>query len=894
MSRPPMPAPISGEAVRRRFVEFFEDRGHTHVPSSSLVPHNDPTVLLTTAGMQQMTPYFLGLEQPPAPRLVSVQKCFRTVDIDEVGDESHCTFFFMLGNFSVGDYFKRESLRWSWEFLTETMGIPGELLFPTVHPDDDQALAIWRDEVGVPDERIGRLADNWWGPVGPTGPNGPDSEIYFDRGAEFGCGLEGCAPGCDCPRYLEVWNNVFMQFFQAPDGSREPLPRQHVDTGMGLERLTMVMQGVGSLYDTDLYRTIIDAVCRQTGVTYGGDPETDRALRIIADHARSATFLIADGVLPGNEGRAYVLRRILRRAIRSGRRLGLERPFLADVAGVVVGQFASHYPELTERRSQIEKVLTHEEESFGRTLAAGIGRFQELVEDLARGAAGQGETVSQTLPGKDVFRLYDTYGFPLDLTLDLAREQGLAVDVAGFEEALAVQRQTSRGSAADAFKDVARNRAELNVSLSRTPTEFVGYTETGAEGTIVALLGPEGVLDEAEAGQAIEVILDRTPFYAESGGQIGDSGTIRTETGVIDIDDTHRPVAGVHVHRGTVAEGFVRVGESAVTEIDGGRRSAIRRNHTATHLLHRALRIVLGEETRQAGSLVAPDRLRFDFTSLDAVAADDLRRVVEIVNHQILVDTPVGTEVKPYAQAVADGAMALFGEKYGDTVRVVGIGDFSRELCGGTHVGRIGEIGPVLVVSEGSVAAGVRRIEAITGAAAIERMLQQQRLLDDAGRAVRGAWSDVPMAIEAIQERVRGLEREVERLRGEVAGSRAGGLLETAVEIGGVTVLAARVETDGKDGLRQLGDRLRERVGSGVVVLGTILDGKPSLLAMVTPDVVAKGVKAGDIVREAATIVEGRGGGRPDRAEAGGKNPARLDDALAAVPAIVGRSAERG
>jgi alanyl-tRNA synthetase len=709
-----MPAPISGEAVRRRFVEFFEDRGHSHVPSSSLVPHNDPTVLLTTAGMQQMTPYFLGLEQPPAPRLVSVQKCFRTVDIDEVGDESHCTFFFMLGNFSVGDYFKRESLRWSWEFLTETMGIPGELLFPTVHPDDDQALAIWRDEVGVPDERIGRLSDNWWGPVGPTGPNGPDSEIYFDRGAEFGCGLEGCAPGCDCPRYLEVWNNVFMQFFQAPDGSREPLPRQHVDTGMGLERLTMVMQGVGSLYDTDLYRTIIDAVCRQTGVTYGGDPETDRALRIIADHARSATFLIADGVLPGNEGRAYVLRRILRRAIRSGRRLGLERPFLADVAGVVVGQFASHYPELTERRSQIEKVLTHEEESFGRTLAAGIGRFQELVEDLARSAAGQGETVSQTLPGKDVFRLYDTYGFPLDLTLDLAREQGLAVDVAGFEEALAVQRQTSRGSAADAFKDVARNRAELYVSLSRTPTEFVGYTETGAEGTIVALLGPEGVLDEAEAGQAIEVILDRTPFYAESGGQIGDSGTIRTETGVIDIDDTHRPVAGVHVHRGTVAEGFVRVGESAMTEIDGGRRSAIRRNHTATHLLHRALRIVLGEETRQAGSLVAPDRLRFDFTSLDAVAAHDLRRVVEIVNHQILADTPVGTEVKPYAQAVADGAMALFGEKYGDTVRVVGIGDFSRELCGGTHVGRIGEIGPVLVVSEGSVAAGVRRIEAIT------------------------------------------------------------------------------------------------------------------------------------------------------------------------------------
>ena len=888
-----MPAPVSGEDVRRRFVEFFEARGHTYVPSSSLVPHNDSTVLLTTAGMQQMTPYFLGLEQPPAPRLVSVQKCFRTVDIDEVGDESHCTFFFMLGNFSVGDYFKRESLRWSWEFLTETLGIPGELLFPTIHPDDDQALAIWREEIGVPDDRIGRLSDNWWGPVGPTGPNGPDSEIYFDRGAEFGCGLETCAPGCDCPRYLEVWNNVFMQFFQAPDGARTPLPRQHVDTGMGLERLAMVMQGVGSLYDIDLYRAIIDAVADQTGAAYGSDPETDRALRIVADHARGATFLIADGVLPGNEGRAYVLRRILRRAIRSGRKLGLERPFLAEVAGVVIRQFALHHPELTERRAQIEKVLTHEEESFGRTLAAGIGRFQGLVEDLALAAARQGETVAQILPGKDVFRLYDTFGFPLDLTLDLAREQGLEVDVAGFEEALTAQRAVSRGNSADAFKDTGRDRAELYVSLAGNQTEFLGYSETAAEGAIVALIGPDGGLDEAEAGQAVEVILDRTPFYAESGGQIGDTGTIRTETGLIDVDDTHRPVAGVYVHRGTVAEGFVRVGEPARAEIDESRRLAIRRNHTATHLLHRALRIVLGDETRQAGSLVAPDRLRFDFTSIDPVRPDQLRTVTEIVNHEVLADTPVETTVKPYAEAVADGAMALFGEKYGNTVRVVGIDDFSRELCGGTHVGRIGEIGPFLVVSEGSVAAGVRRIEAVTGAAAIERVLQQHRVLEEAGRAVRGAWTELPAAIESLQERARGLEREIERLRGEVAGSRAGGLLESAVEIGGVTVVAARVETDGKDGLRQLGDRLRDRVGSGVVVLGTILDGKPSLLAMVTPDVVARGVKAGDIVREAATIVEGRGGGRPDLAEAGGKNPARLDDALAAVPAIVGRSAER-
>ncbi len=883
-----MPAPVSGEEVRRRFVAFFEERGHRHLPSSSLVPHNDPTVLLTTAGMQQMTPFFLGLEQPPANRLVTVQKCFRTVDIDEVGDESHCTFFFMLGNFSIGDYFKRESLRWSWEFLTGTMGIPGELLYPTIHPDDDESLAIWRDEIGVPDEKIGRLSDNWWGPVGPTGPNGPDSEIYFDRGEELGCGLETCAPGCDCPRYLEVWNNVFMQYFQRPDGSRELLPRQHVDTGMGLERLAMVMQGADSLYGIDLYQAIIQKAASLAGVTYGADAETDRALRIVADHARGSTFLIADGVLPGNEGRAYVLRRILRRAIRAGRKLGLDKPFLAEVAGVVIAQFAHHHPELTERRSQIERVLTHEEESFGRTLAAGITRFQTLVEDLAKVAADGGETVARTLPGADVFRLYDTYGFPLDLTLDLAREQGLEVDTAGFEDALQAQRAASRGGSAAAFKDASRGRAELYVSLAGGKTEFLGYETTAADATIRGLAGPDGALETAEAGQAVEVILDRTPFYGESGGQIGDTGRIRTETGLIDIDDTFKPTPDVTVHRGTVAEGFVRVGEAAHAEVDAGRRQAIRRNHTATHLLHRALRIVLGEETRQAGSLVAPDRLRFDFTALDAPKPEQLQRVAEIVNHEILRDTPVQTDVKPYADAVADGAMALFGEKYGEKVRVVGIDGFSQELCGGTHVGRVGEIGPVLIVSEGSVAAGVRRIEAVTGTAAVERMLQQGRVLEETGRALRATPMETPAAVEALQERARGLEREIEKLRGEVAGARAGDLLERTVEVGGVKVLAARVEADGKDALRQLGDRLRDRLGGGVVVLGAAIDGKPSLLAMASPDAVKQGVKAGDIVRAAAAIVDGRGGGRPDLAEAGGKDLGKLDEAIAAVPGLVG------
>ena len=771
-----MPDPISGEEVRRRFVAFFEARGHRHVPSSSLVPHNDPTVLLTTAGMQQMTPYFLGLEQPPANRMVTVQKCFRTVDIEEVGDESHCTFFFMLGNFSVGDYFKRESLRWSWEFFTETMGLPADRLYPTVHPNDEEALAIWRDEIAVPEHRISALDDNWWGPVGPTGPNGPDSEIYFDRGEEYGTDPETAYPGGDSPRFLEVWNNVFMQYFQAPDGSRTPLPRQHVDTGMGLERLVMVMQGVESVYDTDLYQTIIQRAAALANVSYGVDPDTDRALRIIADHVRGATFLIADGVLPGNEGRAYVLRRILRRAVRSGRKLGLERPFLAEIANVVIEQFAHHHPELRDRQSQIERVLTHEEESFGRTLNAGIGRFQALVAELEQPATG--ETVARVLPGREAFRLYDTFGFPLDLTIDLAREQGLEVDQAGFEEALAEQRAISRSGAASAFKDAGRGRTELYVAAAGSATEFLGYNQTAANGQVVALLGPEGRVEEADAGQVIEVVLDRTPFYGESGGQIGDTGSIRTDTGVIDIDDTHKPAPDIYVHRGTVAEGFVRTGEPARAEVDAARRQAIRRNHTATHLVHRALRIVLGDEARQAGSLVAPDRLRFDFTSLDPVSSEQLERIVEIVNHEIIRNQPVETQLRSYDEAVAGGATALFGEKYGDVVRVVSIDGFSQELCGGTHVSATGDIGPFLILSEGSVAAGVRRIEAVTGTEAIDRMMAQQRTLEAAGRALRVPWAEVPAHIEAMQERVPGPGARVEPNAGpdgRRAGRRAAG-----------------------------------------------------------------------------------------------------------------------
>ncbi|MEA2598826.1 MAG: alanyl-tRNA synthetase, partial [Thermomicrobiales bacterium] len=751
---------------------------------------------------------------------------------------------------------------------------------------DEDAYAIWRDQIGVPESRIGKLEDNWWGPVGATGPNGPDSEIYFDLGPEYGDGEGG--PG-ESNRYLEIWNNVFMEFFQSPDGSRTPLPKQNVDTGMGLERLTALMQGVHSIYDTDLYQAIIQRAADLSGTTYGADEQTDRALRVIADHTRGSTFLISDGVLPGNEGRAYVLRRLLRRAIRHGRQLGLTKPFLADMAGVVIDQFGADYPNLRDRRGQIERVLTHEEESFGRTLATGMTRFQALVDELTRSATAEGaaEVVSLVLPGVEVFRLYDTYGFPFDLTVELAREQGLQVDQAGFDRAMAAQRVASRGE--NAFKDASRDRVSLYVEHGGTRTEFLGYTETVAEATVVALLGPDGPLEEAEAGQAVEVVLDRTPFYGESGGQIGDTGTIRTETGVINVDDTFKPTPELSVHRGTVAEGFVRTGEPALARIDADRRRAIRRNHTATHLLHRALRIVLGEETHQAGSLVAPDRLRFDFTSLEAMRQEQVGRIAEIVNEHVLADLDVTATTMPFKEALGTGAMALFGEKYGDTVRVVEVEGFSKELCGGTHVAHTGEIGPFLVVSEGSVAAGVRRIEALTGSGAVERMLKQQQVLEGLARELRTTWTELPEQVAAIQDRARAADRELARTRGQLAGARAGDLLDRAVAVDGTRVLAARVEVESKDGLRQMGDRLRDRLESGVIVLGTVIDGRPSLLSMVTPDLVARGVRAGDVVKEAASLIDGRGGGRPDLAEAGGKDASKLDAALASVTDIVRR-----
>jgi alanyl-tRNA synthetase len=872
---------IAGPELRRRFVEFFTERWAVELPSSSLVPQNDPTVLLTVAGMQQMIPFFMGVDQPPAPRLCSVQKCFRTVDIDEVGDESHLTFFEMLGNFSVGDYFKEDAIRWSWELMTQVYGMDPDRLWVTVYPADEEARRVWRDVVGLPEERITVTAtpqkDNWWGPVGATGPCGPCSEIYFDFG--YTEGRTGDRPGDDGGRFLEVWNLVFMEFYRNEDGSDTPLPRKNIDTGMGLERLTMVMQGGKSVYDTDLYQPIIRRAEELTGTRYGQNARTDRSLRVLADHSRAITFLIADGVLPDNVGRGYILRRVLRRAVRYGRLLGLERPFLTETADAVIQIMRDQYPELVERRERIMQVIRHEEETFGRTLARGLSRFGALAE----GVKGSGGT---TIPGDEAFRLYDTYGFPIDLTIELATEAGLKVDKEAFDAALEVQREQSR--AVSSFAGQSHRSLETYAGLRLPPTEFLGYDHDTATGEVLAILKEGQSVQQAEAGERVEVILNRTPFYAESGGQVGDTGVLTSGDGQFRVEDTQRPVTGVIGHRGTVEGGTLRVGALVEATIDAERRADIRRNHTATHVIHRALHQVLGQHAQQAGSLVAPDRLRFDFTHLQAMTPDEVRRVGQIANSTVIENDPVVARVMPREAALATGAMALFGEKYGDEVRVVEIEGFSKELCGGTHVASTGEIGPVVITGESSVAAGVRRIEALTGKGALDYLQSLQGASEALFVQFRTrAPEQLPAQVEGLRGRIRDLEREIEKLKGQLAGGQAGSLLDKAVEVAGAKVLAARVEAADQNALAQLGDRLRDQLGQGVIALGAVVGDRPALLVQVTPDLVGRGVKAGAILGDLAGRLGGRGGGRPDRAQGGGGDPTKLADALAAVPSIV-------
>jgi alanyl-tRNA synthetase len=870
--------------IRATFLEYFASKGHTKVPSSSLIPRNDPTVLLTTAGMQQMIPYFLGRETPPAIRLTSAQKCFRTTDIDKVGNERSLTFFEMLGNFSVGDYFKREAIGFAWELLTRVYGLPPERLHPTVHPDDDEAPGYWHEVAGYPDEAITRLEDNWWGPPGASGPCGPDSEIYYDRGPEHGCGRADCRPGCDCERFLEIWNLVFMQFYQDIEGNRAPLTKQNIDTGMGLERLSMVLQGKESVFDTDLFRAIIDRFAELIGASYGRDAKVDTSLRVIADHGRALVFLAADGVLPSNEGRGYIFRRILRRAVRHGKLLGLDKPFLAEAADTVINVMQGHYTELAERRDQIVEILSHEEKKFGQTLSMGLQLLNEVLDDLQK-------REEKVVPGEAAFRLYDTHGFPLELTQEVAAERDMLVDVVGFEGAM--QRQQERSKQPEVF---AREREEETwgqLAARVPPTEFTGYGGTMGASRIVALMAENELQDAISAPQIAAVVLEETPFYAESGGQIGDRGTLSNPTGTFEVLDTRRPVPNLIVHYGRMIEGHLRVGSETQAEVNTARREDTMRNHSATHLLHRALKEVLGEQVQQKGSLVEPDRLRFDFNHPRALTNAEVQRINHLVNEWIRSDHRVETAIMPLQDALTTGAMHLFGEKYGERVRVVTMGR-SKELCGGTHCHATGQIGMYLTTQEVGIAAGIRRIEALTGRAAEAHLTGRTQTVDALAAKLQTSPDALETRVDQLVQDLAAARRRLAQLDREAAREEANQLASAPKMVSGIPVVAAEVSASDDKTLREMGDQIRSRLGSGVVILAAALENRVAFIVSVTPDLTKKGLNAGKIAAAVGERLGGKGGGRPDSGQGGGKDRDHLPDALAAVSDIVQTHLEPG
>lgn len=866
---------MKASEIRRKFLDFFAQKGHKIEPSASLVPVDDPTLLWINSGVATLKKYFDGRVKPENPRLVNSQKAIRTNDIENVGYTArHHTFFEMLGNFSVGDYFKEEAITWAWEFLTspQWMGLNPDRLSVTIHPEDDEAYRLWHEKIGIPEERIIKLEDNFWD-IG-EGPSGPNTEIFYDRGEEW-CDPNDpeCYPGGENERFLEIWNLVFSQYNHNPDGSYTPLPQKNIDTGMGLERMASVMQNVPTNYDTDLFRPIIQATCEKAGVRYGADRETDIALKVIADHIRTIVFAVADGVLPSNEGRGYVLRRLLRRAVRYGRKLGMTRPFLYELTGVVADVMRDFYPEPAGKREFIERVIKGEEERFLETLTEGL----HILEGVVEKARSEGRTA---ITGTEAFKLYDTYGFPLDLTEDFAREYGLSVDREGFEKEMERQRERARSARQDvnSMKVQGGPLDELKVE-----SEFVGYGvwETGTE--IVAIIRENELVDQLSQGQTGLLLLAKTPFYAESGGQVADRGTIVTGHGRLRVTDVQKGPRGEHVHTVVVEEGSVSVGESAQAQIDGSLRQDIVKNHTATHLLHKALKEVLGTHVNQAGSLVAPDRLRFDFTHVGAMTAEEIQDVERRVNEQIWANTIVETMIKPLDEAKAMGAMALFGEKYGEVVRVVKVGDYSLELCGGTHVHSTGEIGQFKIVSESGIGSGTRRIEAVTGRHAYAYVEAKLNLLQEAAECLKANPQDLVARIEQLQERMKEMARENESLKAKVNRAAASQLESQVQEVAGIPVLAAQVEAGDMEGLRSMVDDLRRQLAEGVIVLGSASGGKVQIVASISPKFVKEGLHAGKLVKEVATLCGGGGGGRPDMAQAGGKQPERLPDALKRV-----------
>jgi len=863
--------PMTSAEIRTRYLEYFVHKGHFKVPSSSLVPHNDPTVLLTTAGMQQMIPYFLGRETPPAVRLTSAQKCFRSTDIDKVGNERTLTFFEMLGNFSVGDYFKREAIGFAWEFLTQVVNLPTDRLHPTVHPKDDEAPVYWREIAGIPDEAIVRLEDNWWGPPGASGPCGPDSEIYYDRGVEHGCGQPDCKPGCDCERFLEIWNLVFMQFYQDLEGLRTPLQKKNIDTGMGLERLALVVQGKESVFDTDMFRSIIDHFASLARTSYGKSVEADTSLRVIADHARSLVFLAADGVLPSNEGRGYIFRRILRRAVRHGKLLGLEKPFLSQAADTVIDLMGDHYSELRSRRGLISEILSLEEKKFGQTLNSGLQLLNELLDKLKH----QGKTV---ITGEEVFKLYDTHGFPVELTQEIAAEQGFTIDTSGFDHAM--QRQQERSRVANVFVQAQDDKALAEILQRVGPTKFLGYDGITGSAKVVGLVVNSEQVESISAPQQALVILDATPFYAESGGQIGDRGEITAPMGVFQVGDTSRPLKGLIVHYGTLTEGHLRVGDSVQSNVIEQRREDTMRNHSATHLLHKALRDLIGPQVEQRGSLVEPERLRFDFACPRPLTKTELVQLDEQINRWIRADYPVHTNITPLQEAIATGAMALFGEKYDDLVRVVSMGS-SIELCGGTHCTSTGQIGLYSTVQEASVAAGIRRIEALTGHGAEAYLRRRNTSIEAVATTLQTTPDLLETRVSQLVQDLAQARRQIAQLQHDEALRQAESIAARSQEVMGIPVVAATTHAPDDKVLREMGDMVRSKLSKpGVVVLASILEERVAIQVSIDTVLTKHGLHAGKIAGLVGERLGGKGGGRPESAQGGGKNKAELGAAL--------------
>lgn len=867
--------------LRKMFLNFFESKEHLVMKSFSLVPNNDKSLLLINSGMAPLKPYFTGQEIPPRKRVTTCQKCIRTGDIENVGKTArHGTFFEMLGNFSFGDYFKREAIHWSWEFLTEVVGLDPDRLYPSVYVDDQEAFDIWNKEMGIAPERIFKFGkeDNFW--EHGSGPCGPCSEIYYDRGEKYGCGSPDCTVGCECDRYMEIWNNVFTQFDNDGNGNYEELEQKNIDTGMGLERLASVVQDVDSIFDVDTIKALRDKVCEFASVEYKADADKDVSIRLITDHIRSATFMISDGIMPTNEGRGYVLRRLIRRAARHGRLLGIDGKFLAKLSATVIEGSKDGYPELEEKKEFIFKVLTQEEDKFNKTIDQGLSILASMQDEMKEA----GKTV---LSGADAFKLYDTYGFPLDLTKEILEEAGYTIDEEGFKASMEEQRVKAR-NAREVTNYMGADATVYDEIEASVTSEFVGYDRLTHTSKISVLTTESEIVEAITEGQNGTIFVDETPFYATMGGQEGDTGIICTEDAEFTVSNTIKLLGGKIGHVGNVTKGMFKVGDSVTLEVAEKERANTCKNHSATHLLQKALKTVLGSHVEQKGSLVTPDRLRFDFAHFSAMTPEELEKVENIVNTEIAKNVPVVTEVMNIEQAKATGAMALFGEKYEEDVRVVSMGDFSKELCGGTHVSNTGNITTFKIVSEAGVAAGVRRIEALTGDGVFCYYKEVEKELAEAAKAAKSTPANLKEKIEHMQAEMKALQSEIESLKSKAAKDALGDVMNQVKEVNGVRLLATAIEDVDMNGLRDLGDQLKEKLGEGVVVIASSASGKVNLIAMATDEAMEKGAHAGNLIKGIAALVGGGGGGRPNMAQAGGKNPAGIPDAIAKVEEVLG------